>query len=145
MLYCCEIWGNCAKKYLHEMLIIQKRTIRFICKQDFRAHTVPLFKTLQILLVDNLVMHRLCVLCHELTHDIGPPVLKKFYQNFTLHNYNTRSANNLLVCQVKTNYKKNSFMYQGPTRWNSLPINIKELNNIQKFKFVLKNYLLSTL
>ena len=78
LLYCCEIWGNCAKKYLHEILIIQKKTIQFICKQDYKAHTVPLFKTLKILPVDNLVMHRLCVLCHELTHDIGPPVLKFF-------------------------------------------------------------------
>ena len=34
----------------------------------------------------------------------------------------------------------NSFSYQGPFIWNTLPTNIRDSNNIQTFKTHLKEY-----
>ena len=46
----------------------------------------------------------------------------------------------LLCSQVKTHDSK-SFKYNGITPWNDFPVNIRETNNMEDFKFKCKKHL----
>lgn len=43
----------------------------------------------------------------------------------------------------RNNRTRRSFAYQGPTNWNSLPIDLKTIDNVKIFKKQLKTYLFS--
>ena len=43
----------------------------------------------------------------------------------------------------RSNQTQRSFAYQGPTHWNSLPLDLKTVNDIKIFKKQLKTYLFS--
>ena len=58
------------------------------------------------------------------------------------HDRSTRLAhsNNLYVPKPNCELFRNSFRYQGPVLWNSLPSEIKEASNIDCFKRMHKNH-----
>ena len=47
--YCVNIWGSTYITNLQRIVILQKQSIRIICKSSFDAHTDSLFKELRIL------------------------------------------------------------------------------------------------
>ena len=58
LIYCIESWGASYKTTLYPLLILQKRAIRIIANSEWRAHTAPLFKKLDILQLDKLYCYR---------------------------------------------------------------------------------------
>ena len=52
------------------------------------------------------------------------------------------TSNNLQVSRPKSEYFKRTFLYSGTNLWNSLPSNIKSLNNGICFKTKVTDYLL---
>ena len=38
-IYCLEVWGNTYKSNITPLIMLQKRALRIIHKEDFRAHT----------------------------------------------------------------------------------------------------------
>ena len=47
--YCCEIWGNTYRSRLNKIIILQKRALRLVGKESYRAHTSPIFKRYDVL------------------------------------------------------------------------------------------------
>merc|ERR1711911_92778 len=47
--YCIPIWGSAAKSHLKKLELQQKRAVRIISNSNYNAHTVPIFKLLNIL------------------------------------------------------------------------------------------------
>ena len=54
------------------------------------------------------------------------------------HKYNTRSAVNNDIVVPNTSSFKTSFLYQGPTVWNNLPLPTRNSCSLQSFKKALK-------
>ena len=49
--------------------------------------------------------------------------------------YSLRNTENkLAVPKPRTNYLKNSFSYSGAVLWNSLPIGLRQANNLINFR-----------
>ena len=42
----------------------------------------------------------------------------------------------------KTKFGKRAFVYYAPKYWNSLPVHLRRMNDINSFKTALKSYLL---
>ena len=58
------------------------------------------------------------------------------------HGYNTRHSNfSYNICHVKT-YGSKSFYHTGKKLWNNLPNNIKQIDDLGKYKLAAKNYYL---
>ena len=55
----------------------------------------------------------------------------------------TRNFDKLQLPQVRTETAHNSFHFQGPTLWNSLPSHICLISDLQTFKNLLKTYYLN--
>ena len=55
--------------------------------------------------------------------------------------YNLRNSEmKLNLRKPRTNYRKKSFCYSGAQLWNSLPLQIRELQTLSKFRMALNNY-----
>jgi len=65
-----------------------------------------------------------------------------FVQNKSIHNYNTRSANDFRVQYGKTSFTNSNFICRAPELWNMLPNTVKQCSTIKSFKSKLKKHLL---
>ncbi len=58
-----------------------------------------------------------------------------FVNRDSVNPYSLRNTENkLAVPMPRTNYLKNSFSYSGAVLWNSLPIGLRQANNLINFR-----------
>ena len=60
-------------------------------------------------------------------------------RNSSFHSYQTRGSNDLHLPRVRTNWGKQTFIYQASKDWNSLDNNIKSSESMSFFKAKLKS------
>ena len=48
------IWGTADKTIIKPLILLQKKSIRIICKADFFDHTDPLFKETKLLKIEQI-------------------------------------------------------------------------------------------
>ena len=91
-----------------------------------------------------------CLHVFKCLHGLAPKKLMesfKYVVETTTSSVNTRNVTNAMLhvprpfCEM---YKR-SFEYQGPTMWNTLPMQIRSTSNIEQFKCLLKLYILSSM
>ena len=57
LIYCIEIWGISPQTHLNPLLLMQKKIIRIMTFTSYHAHTAPIFRDLEILTIDKLIVH----------------------------------------------------------------------------------------
>ena len=62
-------------------------------------------------------------------------------KNQVVHLYNTRRSNDLRLPLPRTNWDKQTFIYQAAKDWNSVPTDLKETHLLSIFKSKLKTFL----
>ena len=116
LTYCVSVWGSTYQSNLNRIIILQKKIIRIISKVSFDAHK----------------------------RDLLP---NYFRDMFTLasqiHSYNTRNSSLFYIPHCRTNFRKFSIRFQGPTFFNSLSREIQNSESISLFGKRLKKFLLS--
>jgi hypothetical protein len=124
---------------------LQNKCIRFILQLNNRTHIEKChFQKLNLLNVDKRVAFLTTNHVFNIKQKIAPEYLVNMF-NHTLHSYQTRnSLFSFHVPHVKK-YGKSTLSYNGPTLWNNLPNNIKNVTNKNSFKFKLKKYLLQNM
>ena len=104
-----------------------------------------LFEKLEWLTVYNRFNYHKATLMFKCINNLPPEYLCSMFNSINKNcPYGLRSAtsNNLQVPHPKSEYFKRTFLYSGTNLWNSLPSNIKSLNNVICFKTKVKDYLL---
>ena len=127
-------WGSTNITHLNPLIIIQKRIVRIIAGADYLAHTTPLFRKLNLLKIVDLYKFHAVV-------DTHLKILKGGYK--IEHNVNTRNRN---LSKPKFHGKERtiqSIATSGPKLWNSLPIEIRSIKSIPRFKGQLKTFYVS--
>ena len=72
-------------------------------------------------------------------HSLLPPKFNDYFSlNKQVHSYATRYANDFHLPFCRTNLRKFSVSFQGPTYYNSLENDIKESYSLHSFKTKLK-------
>ena len=140
MIYGVSIWGGTYSKYLHRLIIIQKRLIRTMSNVDRRHHTAELFRDLKCLKFNNIYRYFISLLAYKcIRHNYVEGVC-----NPVAHQHRTRfAAFNMTLPWAPTNLTQMSVMYNTPKIWNSLPVELKNLLTLNSFKYNLKKYLLN--
>ena len=112
LIYCVEVCGN-ASKYILDP-VIQKRILRIITYSSCRAHTDVLFKSLNILSFNILVMHRIGIFMHKIhLNKSSECISNMFTSRKEIHNHNTRQKLHLHIKRRNHEYVYRSFIYQG--------------------------------
>ena len=133
--YCNIVWASTYPSRLEKIIVLQKRIIRIISLCNYREHTSNLFKELHILKFPDITFLQTALFMFRVHNKLLPShLINTFYQNNEIHHYCTRSSYNYHLELVNTNIKQFSITYKGPVLWNSIPVSIRSLKNINQFK-----------
>ena len=133
--YCCVVWQDCGKVLQQKLERIQNYGMRLICAQPPRIPSEDLRKSLRwTSLVECREIFRSTHI-HRCIHNQVPCYLSDSVRtNESCGNRFTRTLQKLNLRMVHTNIGRNSTYFLGAQRWNSLPANLWEMENIRSFK-----------
>ena len=108
--------------------------------------STPLFQSLCILPISNVNILQICVFVYQSIHKLLPICFHSVFQfNSQIHNFNTRSANNLHPNFSTTTFSQFSVSFRGPHFWNTLPVHIRNCTSVKSFKKQTIHFLLAHL
>ena len=141
--YWLNIWFSAANVHIQKVQVLQNRAARAILNVSYDTSSAFMLKELNIMSVKNRGIYQTCLLKFKVLNCEAPEYLNVF-NNVQNANYVLRSNDQSLleVPKAKTETFKKSFSYSGAALWNSLPKNIKDIDNICEFKVKLKAWLL---
>ena len=126
------------------LFILQKRAVRLCCNEHYRANTSPLFKSLHLLKLPDLITHNTLLFMYKFKYGLLPSTFSDFFPlNSAIHNVNTRGKNKFYIPRFRTSFlQRNSIRYQGPVHWNAInPLLIQK--HIYTFKIIHKKSVLA--
>ena len=141
--YACSAWyTNLNTKYKRKIQIMQNKCVRFCLKLGKRTHiSVKEFDKLNWLPVEQRFNQCLCVNSFKFFNEMCPLYLRDiFYPIEPSHITTRRSTLKLTQPLRKSNYGQKSISFLAPSNWNSLPDNVKLLENTNLFKHKIKEY-----
>ena len=84
------------------------------------------------------------IFMHKVTHCQLPQNMSSmFLRTDKIHSHKLRNQNAYFIQQIRTNTRKSTINFSGPTFWNTLPINLRQIVSIHLFKKKLKELLQS--
>jgi hypothetical protein len=120
---------------------MQKKAIRAICNANYTAHTEPLFKEMDILPLDKLVVYTQGMLTHSIVHQYSPPALHGQWDfNHQRNHIELRNNKDMYVPLAVTDYIKKMPFFALAINWNALPAEKMYPNKIT-FKISLLDHL----
>ena len=136
--YSCSSWYTGLSKGLKQKLqIMQNKMIRFILKLESRSHIgCNELEKLKMVNVSNRVKQIKLNHVYKIWKGTGPEYMMEHFDKISdteLRNCTRASANNFFLPRVQGNCI-NSFFYSGIKNWNSLPAEIKQIDNESTFK-----------
>lgn len=126
-------WGQSTD--INRIFVQQKRILRLIYSYAPLESCRPLFKTNSILTVSSIFIYEASLFVKN--------NLELFHRHNSIHNYDTRSADNIYINNFRLSLYKKSALYTCSTIYNMLPKSIKDVNNHTKFKRELRSFLCS--
>ena len=115
--------------------------MRIMTFSRFDEHSGPLFKSLNIIKLSDLVTFQIAIIMFKFHNQLLPPVFNDLFISVNrIHSYNTRHAakQSYYLPKAKTNYGIFNIRFQGPRVWNSIEEQIKS-SSLKLFKEKLKN------
>ena len=107
----------------------------------YYAHTDPLFKDLNILTIDKLVVHRIGIAMYKINNGLFPSVLNELYKkNNVIHDHNTRTKD-----MFRVSLGTQTFSTVSARIWNTLIVKFNVKVPLTRFKVSLKQYLSSNI
>jgi hypothetical protein len=118
------LWGGASE--ITKLLKLQKRVLRLMTNKYKTESCRPIFKELKILTVICLfIFESLCFFWKYNIYQV---------KNLNLHDYETRNKDNFHILQCQTSLYKKSVINMRVRLCNCLPVEIKKLNDYNKFK-----------
>ena len=78
------LWGCAQNKFLNKISNLQKKCIRNIALKNFRAHTEPIFKSLNILKLNDKLSYCRSIFMHQYRHGKLPPSFMGIFNETTM-------------------------------------------------------------
>ena len=127
-----------------DYMFYRKKIVRIICGVHPRTHTEPLYKSLNILNIDQIRDYSIALFTYKLTKHLLPPLFENmFIKTSDVHNYSTRHADLLYVQFAATKRTQRTLKHYGIKLWNSLYHVVHPDYAISTFKCNLKSFPLS--
>ena len=135
--YCDQVWDKCGSRNKKRLQTVQNRCVRRITGSKPGSNAIAQIKSLGWLNLETKRRLHKCVLLKKIIQDGGPDALRNLMTCFgSGSGRGTRltSRGGFTLPTIKTDYYKNSFLYDAVKTWNSLPAALRETNNINTFK-----------
>ena len=134
--YANVIWGSLPKSKLNTLQRLQDRARSVIEKARLKDNWSHNWLT-----VEQLTKFDRSVMTYKIISRQCPESLWDKYHHRTQHsNYRIRNCRDLQIPRNNLEYVKKGFQYSALKAWNDIPINVRELPTLGKFKKQLKSY-----
>ena len=149
LTYGIHVWGLTFPSFLTQLFVIKKKkkAIRIISFSEPKSHSEPLFKSLNLLKLNDVIELQILSFVYQWSHRLLPPCFSEYFKfTSSVHSYSTRqsSKRNLYLASVNTTqYGLRSLKFTGPRLWNSLPTSLTTSNSLRIFCKTLKNSMLN--
>ena len=149
-LYCLPVISCSSQKNINTLALKQKRCIRIICKASYNAHTEPLFHSLKILPLADLILQQKLNFMHSIEYCYAPSSFidnKTFPKNsqIDVHPYPLRNINDFFTPRVRNEFLTRFPFYSFSICWNTLDPSFQSISNKNVFKYSVKQHLLDRL
>ena len=113
------LWGHNTERIFK----LQKRAVRIMTLSKYLSHTEPLFRTLNLLNLDDLHKLNQFKFIYRLQNNILPIYFKSISMTHLcdIHHHNTRNKHVLVLPKVKYDFAKKSIRYTIPELINESP------------------------
>ena len=142
-----HVWGLTFPSFLTQLSTVQKKAIRIISFSEPKSHSEPLFKSLNLLKLNDLIEFQILSFIYQWSHKLLPPCFSEYFKfTSSVHSHSTRQScnRNLYVASVNTaQYGLRSLKFAGPRLWNSLPTCITNTSSLRIFRKTLKTSILN--
>ena len=140
LIYGIAIWGHNYNSNLHKLNILQKRAVRLVNNQSYRAHTSVLFKHSGILRLNDVCTLETLKFVYK--HKLK--LLPVLYDNYFTYIYSTtRQCSLMKIPFARTNYRLFSIQIQGAKSFNQFFLH-NQLS-FDSIKSMVKNFTSTTL
>ena len=137
--YANEIWGSLPKTKLDTLQRLQDRARSIVENARYKDNW-----SCDWLSVENIIRFDRSVTTYKIRNKLSPESLwEKFQQRSLQSNYATRNFRDLQIPRLNTEHAKKSCRYSAIKIWNDIPVAMRELPTIIRFKKELKEYLKS--
>ncbi len=144
--YGITVWGQTYDSYLDPILKLQKKAVRAISHEHHLSHTLPIFKNLKLLRLQDIFRVKMKSFVYESLNKINPSCFHNFFSlNCRIHQHFTRQSHHGNVFLTQKNslqYGLKSIRYLGAKMWNNLPGEIRNSASKCSFKRNLKKFIL---
>ena len=121
--YGCLLWTNTKTTNINTILKLQVKALKCINHGKRTS-----FQEQQILNINALKSLALCQFMHRISNkNISNTISSLFTLNDTIHTHYTRQSNAPHIFKYKYKQTLDSFLHQGPMKWQTIPANIKSL------------------
>ena len=135
---------NTRSALCNDLMLPRSNTALFTHSFIYQGATLWNKLPLHVRLCPNLFNFKQLV--YKSLNNLAPTYLsEKFHYVSQCHTYNTRSAlcNDLMLPRSNTALFTHSFIYQGATLWNKLPLHVRLYPNLFNFKQLVKTHILN--
>lgn len=137
--YLIIVWGMCGKGVFETVQIVQNKILKILFNFDRLTHTDTLYSTLQIARLSKILEFEQCKLMHKIMFG-QLKTNSQFSVTNEIHNYPTRTQNNIYHIQNRTCIGTNNPFFKLSYVFNHLPIEIKDIVIYTLFIRKLKTY-----
>ena len=155
--HCCQVWAPQEKTSLHEFDLLQKRAVKWICKESHASYSDELFlqkqRDLDILPMKYKFIFSDIILFYNIINNNVQIKLPNYVERIEPQEVHSVTRSNINIskgidhlqyrCKIlpKLNAFKNTFFVRTLKNWNDLPLSVREIENFDKFSIALKDHL----
>ena len=143
--YGCVTWQRANTADISRIIKLQKRSARIILNEGINTPSSEMFKTLDWLTFPNRCNYFTGLIVYKSLHNLTPVYINDLISFSSNENYDLRSQsrNDISHKRPNTNYLKKTFGYCSMDVWNRIPNEIRQIRNINTFKYKFRLFLLS--
>ena len=127
--------GYTSKRNLPKLQLLQNFAVRVVLGLRKFDYISQGRRSLRWLDVTEKVLFNDLVLAFKCVNGLAPDYLVQYFvKRSAVHNRNTRECKSSAVPRCRLSTGQRAFYYWGPTEWNGLAENIKNMKEINGFK-----------
>lgn len=144
LLYCSSVWSSTFGTHLLPLRVLQNSAIRLLIGKDNRGSSVRNeFMTLKILPVSGLFKFYKTQFMFKYLYGSVPVCFKgMFVSGGDVHEHGTRNLEEFRRPIPQATRSFFSIRHAGPSAWNSLPVELKCVDDLLLFRSLLRSYCL---
>ncbi|MCP4484330.1 MAG: reverse transcriptase family protein [Flavobacteriaceae bacterium] len=141
-------WGLTYGTYLKPLFLLQKKILRCISFQNFIAPSAPIFHSLKILKLEDMIHSNVLNFAYKAMNKLSPTCFHNFFTpNSSVHRFGTRQVTRgdlFKSLKNTTLYGLKTIQYFGSKLWNTLPLFIRVSGSASVFRSNLKTFFLDS-